>query len=95
MENQLSLRNFIQSRENGAITRSSCMRRLDEVVTACDKVPIAKLLTIMLRKKSEVQNDSFNWSDKTFLKKLELYQREFSDTYNPQTGEFDLNEDYE
>lgn len=95
MENQLNLRSFIQNREHGAITRSSCMRRLDEITTACDKVPIAKLLAIMLRKKSEIQNDPFNWSDKTFLKKLELYQREFSDTYNSLTGEFDLNEDYE
>lgn len=95
MDKQVNLKTFIQNRENGAIVRSSCMRRLDEIISACDKIPIAKLMTIILRKKGELQNDPFNWGDKTFLKKLEQYQKEFSETYNPLTGEFDLNEDYE
>ena len=93
MENQLNLRSFIQNKENGAIVRSSCLRRVDEIAAACDRVPLAKLFTIMLRKKGELQNDPYNWGDKTFLKKLEQYQREFSDSYNPETGEFDLNEE--
>lgn len=94
MEKQKGLRDFI-SRGNDAMIRASAMRKIDEIVASCDKVPIAKLLSIIVRKKGEVQNDPFNWSEKTFLKKLEQYQREFSESYNPQTGEFDLNEEYE
>ena len=93
MENQLNLKDFFQNKENGAITRSSCLRRIDEIAAACDKVPLARLLTIMLRQKGQLQNDPYFWSEKTFLKKLEQYQKEFSDSYNPITGEFDLNED--
>ena len=76
-----------------AIVRATAQRRLEEIYTACDKVPLAKLLSIMLRKKGELHNDPFNWSDKTFLKNLERYQREFSESYDPETGNFDLDEE--
>lgn len=94
MENKgITLKHLI-NRDNSAMTRASCQRRLEEIFTAHDKVPIARILSIMLRKRGEVQNDPFFWSDKTFQKKLEQYQKEFSANYNPDSGEFDLNEDY-
>lgn len=90
-EKQINLKDFI-SYGNNAMTRASSLRKVEEIATSCDKVPLAKLFTIILRKKGELHNDPFNWSDKTFLKKLEQYQKEFSDSYNPMTGEFDLND---
>ena len=94
MNESPGLKHFI-SRENTAMTRASCLRKIDEIITLCDKVPIAKMLSIILRKRGEVQNDPHFWSDKSLLKKLEQYEREFSSSYNPESGEFDLNEVYE
>jgi len=94
MNESPGLRHFI-NRENSAMTRASCLRKIDEIAALCDKVPIAKLLTIMLRKKGEVQNDPHFWGEKTFLKKLEQYEKEFANTYNPDSGEFDLDEYHE
>jgi len=90
---QPDLKSFIASSRNDAITRATAVRRLDEIFTACDKIPLARLLSIILRKKEEIQNDPYNWSDKTFLKKLEQYQRELTDSYNPATGDFDLDDE--
>ena len=81
MNESPGLKHFI-NRENTAMTRASCLRKIDEIIALCDRVPIAKMLTIILRKKGEVQNDPFYWSDKNFLKKLELYEKEFSNTYS-------------
>ena len=85
----------IIKRDDSAMMRASCIRRMDEIFAACDKVPISRILAIMMRTKGETQNDPYFWSDKTFLKKLEQYQDEFTSSYNPLTGEFDLNESYE
>lgn len=93
IEKQTNLRSFL-SGNNDAMTRASSLRRIEEISTACDKIPLARLFLIMLRKKGEVQNDPYNWSDKTFLKKLEQYRKEFSETYNPVAGDFSLNEDF-
>jgi len=93
MENQLNLKNFINSKESDTMTRSSCLRRIDEIAESCGKIPLARLFTIILRKKEGLKNDPYFWSEKTFLKKLEQYQKEFSESYNPITGEFDLNEE--
>ena len=70
VEKQINLKEFI-SYENNAMTRDTILRRLDEIAVACDKVPISKLLSLIMRSKGELHNNPLNWSDKTFLKKLE------------------------
>jgi len=93
MEKQPDLKQFLSFNKD-TMTRASSIRKIEEIASSCDRVPLAKLFSIMLRKRGEVQNDPFYWTDKNFLKKLEQYQREFSECYNSATGEFDLNEEY-
>lgn len=88
METGIKLQEWL-SKDNNGMIRASISRRWEELIHAYPKLTVSQLTAFLYRGKGEVQGSPWNWSDKTYLKKLEKLQSELAETYNSDTGEFE------